>query len=164
MSRGQFVKGQPRSPRAGRRKGSKPLVPQTLKAVIDRLGTDRVDEFETAMLRGLRARPPFSAPYLKIIAERVLGPVPKEAPPPGNPFYLVFLKGALGYDPLALPPPQPVEGIEVGQRRTLELPPAPVSIEEIRPLAPTSPPPPPAVEDLDAAIVPEPEPPRRRRG
>lgn len=84
--------------------------------------------FVHALRRGLQARPPHSAPYLKLISDRILGPVPKVPVDPTRMPLFVVLTHALGsYDPLAAqgtpapPPPIVVEAME-HERRALPAP------------------------------------------
>lgn len=134
-----FRRGQQRPPHSGRRKGSKNKVPTSLKAVVDAYGTEpaQIWLFARALARGVLARPPHSAPYLKLVANRILGPEPKEPFDPTRlPLFIVLARELGSYDPLAMraaPPAPPivVEALRLETQRALAAP----------AVAPTPPPP-----------------------
>lgn len=99
-----FVKGDRKPPGSGRKKGSKNKVPPSLKAVVDYYGADPAGLalFHHALARGLKAAPPHSAPYMRLLADRVLGPIPKIPHDPSRQPLVIVLGQPLGsYDPLA---------------------------------------------------------------
>ena len=72
------------APRGGRKKGSRDLIPRSLKASVARVLADLVatepDLIRRALRRGLAAPPPISLPYLRMAAEYLDGPPPDRLP------------------------------------------------------------------------------------
>lgn len=149
MPRRLFQKGERRPARAGRRKGSKNKWCKSVKAALDRIASLDAPLVYAALQKGLKAPPPHSAPYVKMVFDRILGPVPDGPPDDHAAMYFIFQRGELGrYDPLAASNRGEVpEVVEVAARKALAAPPPPP-----RRAAPAAPPP----EDDEAAIVQDP--------
>lgn len=107
-----------------------------MKAAVDHYGTDPegIALFAAALRKGLKAEPPHSAPYVKIVIDRVLGPLSK-TPQGDGPGLFILLNQQLGtYDPLArpeaeAPPPILVQGKERARAALTAPAPPPVKRE-----------------------------------
>lgn len=71
---GQWAKGQSGNP-TGRPIGAKDLAPRTAKAAIQTILEMYAQDqaWQLALEAGLRARPPYSAPYLRLLLDHIAG-------------------------------------------------------------------------------------------
>lgn len=152
-----FVKGGKRPPGGGRKPGTKNKWCKSVRAALDRIATLDASLMYDALKKGLQADPPHSAPYVKMVFDRVLGPIP-DGPVDERPaLYFLTLKGDIGkYDPLAASDRGEVpEVVEVAARKALTAKPATPPPSPPPPRRP-APPAPPVVVIEESGIVEDP--------
>ncbi len=82
----------------------------SIRAALELVDAHYADEYLKAVVDGLRADPPKSAPYVDLVTRYRVGKPPDSGDSERRPLIFWLGKGAPGgYDPLALPPPGQVE-------------------------------------------------------
>ncbi len=117
----------------------------SIRAALERIDTHYSDAYLEAVVKGLNAKPPKSAPYVELVTRYRVGKPPDASDPSRTNLIFWLSKGAPGgYDPLALPPSDdvPAQVVEV----------TPVPPRRARPAPPPSAPDIPPPDDPDELV------------